>query len=223
MIVEKFQAFLNQYSTSRFKKGEILLHQGEVPASSLVIKSGIVKTYNISGSGDEKPIAFNVTGEVIPKPWVFSKAPSALYFYEAFNDCEVYNVPRTDYVAFVKSDKEILYTMLDRLLSSYVGKNLRINALEYSKAREKLINMLHYLCLSYGRELRPNIVEINLPLTQADLASLMGLTRETTGIELKHLQNEGIISYQRQHYTVKTDQLNKLLDDDYMDDVHIRV
>lgn len=220
--MNEIEKFLQPFPVYRFKKGEILLHQGEVPTSAYFIKSGLIKTYNISASGDEKPISFNVPNEVIPKPWVFSKAPSTLYFYEAFSDTEVYSVPRDDYLAFLHANKQALYATLDQIMGNYVGKNLRLNALEYSKAREKLVNMLHYLCLSYGHEVRPNVVEISLPLTQADLASMMGLTRETTGIELKRLQKEGIISYQRQRYTVKTNELNKLLDDDYMTSVHIR-
>ena len=43
----------------------------------------------------------------------------------------------------------------------------------------------------------------------------MGLTRETTGIELKKLEKEGVISYRRQNYLIRTDRLNEVLDDEY--------
>jgi DNA-binding transcriptional regulator LsrR (DeoR family) len=67
----------------------------------------------------------------------------------------------------------------------------------------------------YGHDVRQNVVKVSLPLTQQDLANFMGLTRETTGIELKRLEKSGVISYNRQNYIVRTDKLNELLDEDY--------
>ncbi len=92
---------------------------------------------------------------------------------------------------------------------------MRINALEQSKANEKVLSTIHYLALRFGRDIRPHRVEIQLPLTQQDLANFMGLTRETASMELKKLQKKGVINYSNQRYIVNTNTLDSYLDEDY--------
>src|SRR3712207_3518829 len=100
---QALEDFLQQYTTKEYEKGEILIFQGEVPKQAFVIKQGIVKAYNLTDQGDEKPISFRLEGEVLPPFWVYGKTPSALYFYEAFTPCTVYCLPRQDYIQFIRS------------------------------------------------------------------------------------------------------------------------
>lgn len=213
--MNKVKNFYEQYPVRRFQKGEIILVQGEVPKSTYIIKKGIVKSYNLTSQGEEKPIGFDVAGELFPVSWAFEKIKYAQFYHEAFTDCEVYSVPPQEYLAFIKKDVEQLYEVFDGFVSKYINHQMRINALEQSKAAAKVLYTIHFLCLRFGRDLKENTVQIELPLTQQDLANFMGLTRETTGIELKKLQRQGILSYRKQNYVVKTDKLDSLLDEDY--------
>lgn len=213
--MEAFIKFCKQFPVKHFEKGELVLVQGEVPHSVFVVKSGIVKSYNITTQGEEKPIEFNIKDEIFPIAWTFHKARYAQYYYEAFTDCEVYCVPREEYSNFLKNYPESSNSMMDYFVSTLINSQMRINALEQSKANTKVINTIHFLCLRFGVTTKPGVVEIRLPLTQQDLANFMGLTRETTGIELKKLQRKGILTYRKQNYSVKIDKLDELLDEDY--------
>jgi CRP-like cAMP-binding protein len=213
--LNKVNKFYEQYPVRRFQKGEIILVQGEVPKSTYVIKKGVVKSYNLTSQGEEKPIGFDVSGEIFPISWTFDKAQYTQFYHEAFTDCEVYSIPPGDYIAYIKKDIGQLFEVFDGFVSKFINHQLRINALEQSKAAAKVLYTIHFLCLRYGRDLKDHVVQIELPLTQQDLANFMGLTRETTGIELKKLQRQGILSYRKQNYVVKTDKLDSLLDEDY--------
>lgn len=209
------RAFYENYPVKRFDKGELILVQGEVPTSAYAIKKGVVKTYNLTAQGEEKPITFDVELELFPVAWTFKKARYAQYYYEAFTDCELYCIPAADFMEFLMATPGELLKTFDRFISSHIGHQMRINALEQSKAASKVLYTIHFLCLRYGSDVKDNLVRINLPLTQQDLANFMGLTRETTGIELKKLQRQGILTYKNQNYIVKTDKLDELLDEDY--------
>ncbi len=213
--MDEFHNFLKQYHVRRFSKGEIIMVQGEVPNCAYVIKKGVVKTYNLTSQGEEKPIAFDVTSEIFPIGWVFSKISRAQYYYEAFTDCELYCVPAQDLIVYMMRDAETLFGYFNYFVSRHLNFQMRINALEQSKAASKVLNTIHYLCVRYGVEVKKDTVRIQLPLTQQDLANFMGLTRETTGIELKKLQRKGILTYRKQNYLVRVDKLNELLDEDY--------
>lgn len=209
------KSFFEQYPIKRFDKGELILVQGEVPPCVYSVKKGVIKTYNLTSQGEEKPISFDVESEMFPVAWAFGKAKYAQYYYEAFTDCELYCVPPSDYTRYLQTQPKELYEAFDGLLSHNISNQMRINALEQSKAAAKVLYTIHFLCLRFGTEVKEDTVRVNLPLTQQDLANFMGLTRETTGIELKKLQRQGVLTYKNQNYIVKTDKLDELLDEDY--------
>jgi CRP/FNR family cyclic AMP-dependent transcriptional regulator len=219
---DKFEAFLRNYPVRTFLKGEIIIFQGEAPRSAFVVKSGTVKAYNLSVGGDEKPVAFYTPGLIFPGAWIYGKVPSAIYYYEAFtSEVEVYAVNRDEYVAFIRREPELLYEQLSELLVDQLGKSMRLNALQHSRASDKLIYTLHYLALSHGKQSAPQQVEITLDLTHQDFANLTGLTRETAATELNKLKHQGVISYgKNQPYKLHFAKLNAMLNDQYIADLN---
>lgn len=185
-----------------------------------MVKSGVVKTYNLSVQGDEKPVGFHTTGEPFPVPWAFGKAPNAYYYYEAFTDVELYAVPRDEYVSFLKRHPAETYKMLEHYVVDHLGNTMRLNALQHSRASDKLLYTLHYLSLTHGRQLEPKHIEITLNLTHQDFANLTGLTRETAATELNKLKNSGVISYGKHTlYQVRVDKLQEVINDEFTADV----
>lgn len=218
------EVFLSHYPVKCFSRGEIILFQGEAPRSAYVIKNGIVKSYNLTAGGDEKPIAFHAALSVIPIAWVYEKISSALYYYEAFTNVEIYAVPRDEYVAHVKKNPALLYAEFSKFVDESVGMAMRLNALQHSRASDKLIYTLHYLSLSHGREVEPKVVEIQLELTHQDFANLTGLTRETTATELNKLKGLGIISYGKHTlYRVQVNKLMRVLNDEFLAELEIKL
>lgn len=196
VAVNYFHNFLERHPVRTFKKGEIVIFQGEAPRSAYVVKNGTVKAYNLSVSGDEKPVAFYPANHVFPATWVYGKASSATYYYEAFTpQVNVYVIDRAAFVNFIKKTPELLYQELERLLVDQLGGSLRLNALQHSRASDKLVYTLHYLALTHGKPTTKDEIEITLDLTHQDFANLTGLTRETAATELNRLKKLGIINY----------------------------
>ncbi len=223
--VRKLDTFINGHPTRTFKKGEIIIFQGEAPRSAFVVKSGIVKAYNLSVSGDEKPVAFYSSYSSFPGSWIYGKVPSAIYYYEAFTpEVTLYIVNREDYVRFVRSDADLLFNELQGYVTDQLGHSMRLNALQHSRASDKLVYTLHYLALSHGKTISPQLVEITLDLTHQDFANLTGLTRETAATELNKLKHQGVISYSKNMpYRLDLNKLMNLLNDQYIADVQVKL
>ncbi len=207
--------FLNKYSVDRYEKGEVILQQDIEPSCALVVKKGVVKTYNLTARGEEKPIGFAIKNELFPLGWVFNKIRKAQYYYEALSDCEVYSIPKQELVAYLRATPEAMLHILNRCVWETVSKQMRINALGQSKASDKVLHTMHYLALCFGHDIQKDLVEIPLPLTQQDVANFTGLTRETISVELKKLASREVIFLRNRNYVVLTDRLNDLLDDEY--------
>lgn len=213
--------FVEKYPTRTYRKGEIIIFQGEAPRCTFVIQSGVVKAYNLSIHGDEKPVGFYTELESFPGTWIYDKVPSAIYYYEAFtSECTVYLVPREDYVQFVETHPEMALAELDRYVNSQLSLSMQLNALQHSRANEKLMYTLHYLSVTHGKLVSDRVREISLHLTHQDFANLTGLTRETAATELNKLKHQGVINYgKNQPYTVNLEKLQSILNDQYISEL----
>lgn len=215
--------FLERHPFHSFKKKEIIVFQGEAPRHVFVVKSGTVKAYNLSVAGDEKPVAFYESDSVFPASWVYGKTSSATYYYEAFTpQVEVYVIDRAEFVSYIKKRPELLYQELERSLVEQLGSSIRLNALQHSRASDKLIYTLHYLALSHGQPNSQNQVELTLDLTHQDFANLTGLTRETAATELNKLKKQGVINYgKHEPYRLDLTRLMRLLNDEFIADLQL--
>jgi CRP-like cAMP-binding protein len=206
---------LNSYSLRKFKKGQTVLFQGEVPRYAYVIKSGTVKTYNISPLGEEQLISLSADYDILPEAWFLGEASVAYYFYEAFTDCTMYAIPREELIKKVQETPELANHLLQRFMRLYVGSSVHINALEQPRSRDKLVHLLHYLTLRFGQAgSNPDKVTLSLRLTHQTLANMLGVTRETIATELSRLRREKVVSYKQQTYTINKPMLLQLRNDD---------
>jgi CRP/FNR family cyclic AMP-dependent transcriptional regulator len=222
-IQKRLQNFLESYPVRSYKKGEIIIFQGEAPRQTFVVKTGVVKSYNLSVNGDEKPMSFFTELDIFPASWTFKKAPSAYFYFEAFTDCQLFIVPRDDYLKFVRSSPAQLYASMEKLIVEHIGNSMRLNALQHSRASDKLLYTLHYLTLTHGHDIAPRTVEIGLSLTHQDFANLTGLTRETTATELNRLKTKGVISYGKHTpYQVNLDKLHGTINDEFIADMQLK-
>lgn len=216
------QELLTDYPLRTYRKGEIILFQGEAPRVAYVLQKGVVKAYNISSSGDEKPIGFYGANSIFPASWALGSAPSAIYYYEAFTNVSVYCVPPEEYIEILKNNPETLYAELENYVADEVGKSMRLNALQHSRASDKLIYTLHYLALSHSKRLSEDTVELELLLTHQDFANLTGLTRETTATELNKLKKAGVINYGKHTaYKINMVKLRDALNDQFIAELNI--
>jgi CRP/FNR family transcriptional regulator, cyclic AMP receptor protein len=204
-----------------FKKRSILLYQGEAPRAAFVITNGLIKAYSLNTAGEEQIVSFYVRGDMFPTPWIFDKSSSTLYYYEALTDCEVMVLPKDELRKIAFSKPEFMQHMLDYFVTNHTGLLMRVTALEQSRASEKIMFTLYYLLFRYGKEQRPGVYSLRLQLTQSIIASLVGLTRETTATELGKLRRQKILDYTAQQYTVNKQALERALGEDNFTDVQI--
>lgn len=217
------RAYLERHPTRTFKKGEIIIFQGEAPRNAFVVKDGVIKAYNLSVNGDEKPVAFYAADAPFPGAWLYGKLSSAIFYYEVFTDeATVYIINREEFIDFLKKRPELLYQELERHVVDQLGTSMRLNALQHSRASDKLLYTLHYLALNHGKEVEAGQIQIMLDLTHQDFANLTGLTRETAATELNKLKRQAVITYGKQKpYRLNLKRLMQLLNDQYIADMNI--
>jgi len=220
--METFLKQIKPHSTLRvFKKGSNVFFQGEVPRKAMIVRDGIIRAYTITSSGEERIVALYGKNDILPLSWVLGETSNTLFYYDALTESRVLAVSKTDFDEVVNSSPEMLRILLSFVGNSYTAMLLRITGLEQSRAIEKIGFTLYYLLFRYGIETKPGVFTIDIKMSQNVIASLVGLTRESTTKNLKLLKEKQVISYTSSTYTINKQRLESFLGEDSFRDLSL--
>lgn len=220
----KFGAFKSLQSkgiTRQYAKKRTVLFQGEIPRSAMVLQSGLVKVYGITTGGDQRTVTLLGAGDIFPVEYLFDKSRVSLYYYEAVTDCTILTLPKTDFTQALETDPVLKDQVFQSYMAHYTSATMHIYALEHSHAQEKLVYILQYLVARFGEKQPNGLTKIELRLSHQDIAEMVGLTRETTAVELHRLKDKGLIDYQRFSYYVNVPQLVAVTGSDEFENVEV--
>lgn len=194
--MKKYEQFLDKYPSKQHQPGEVISHQGDKPPCAYIIRTGLVKVYDINKEGEIKIISFDGRYEAFSIAWIFSKSEHSLYYYEAFTKCRLSIVPREEYMAFLISQPEVSLKILSMYVDRYLDFSRRINGLTQLKAEDKILYSLDFLSRRFGGDHEDlSKVEIVIPLSQQELADFVGLTRETVSTVMNTLRRKKVVKY----------------------------
>lgn len=193
--------FFEKYKLLTYKKGELIYRPGDNFSFISYIKSGYVRMYAISKDGEEKTIH-------IFKPVFYFSLIYAItdienkYYFEAITPVELWRAPKEEVLAFIKSDAVILFEITKNILSGFREILTNIEYLISGSASTKVASILLSLVDRFGKKQGGQII-LDVATTHRIIASLTGLTRETTSIQMEKLQKKGIITRRGNHLVIR--------------------
>lgn len=191
-ISGKLESFFTQFKHQEYKKGEILIRADDDPSGVFYLKEGIVKEYAISKKGDElvvnvfNPVAF------FPMSWAINETHNQ-YFFEAMTDLDLFRAPKEKVIEFIKTNPDVLYNLMSRVYKGIDGILTRMTYLMAGNAYARLITELIIHVKRFGT---------SLPISEKDLASQSGMTRETVSRQMKILKDKGLVVFNKNIFTV---------------------
>lgn len=211
---ERLTAFYEQFSTVTFHRNEIIYLEDIEPEYAFAVKSGFVRSFIYSEANEERSISFALKDELFPIAWVFTKAKTPLFNYVAHTDCELYKIDIAKFNEFLIAEDNLAKSLLLHSMNDNVTKMLKIQALEQGTAERKILHTFNYFCISYGQQILRNLIKIAVPMTQKDIASFTGLTRETTTGIITKLKRQGLLTVKKRYYTIDIVRLRQQLEID---------
>ncbi len=190
---KEFETFYKQFVIRNYKKGETLIRADDNPQGIFCLTKGYVRQYTISKAGLEltlhilKPISY------FPMVWAINGTPN-VYYFEALTPIEVGRAPRDQVVNFIKDKPTIIFELMSELLEDYAESLTRVEHLVFSDAYRRVISVLLYIAKHFGEAGKKGTV-IHHRFTQQDIATLVGVARETASNELVKLERKGLVTY----------------------------
>ena len=190
---KEFEAFYKQFKTRFYKKGEMLIRADDDPQGIFCLKKGYVRQYTISKTGNELTLHILRPISYFPMVWALNGTPN-VYYFEALTPVEVGRAPRDEVVAFISQKPIIMFELLSELIEDYAESLKRIEQLVFSDAYRRVIAVLLYIAKHFGKESGKKII-VDHRFTQQDIATLVGVARETASNEIVKLEKKGLIKY----------------------------
>lgn len=101
-LTEEEHGIINEAKTStKYKKGQVLFHEGTRPLGVFCISSGRIKVYRKGFDGKEQIIKLSVSGDLLGYKAIISEQHYSLNA-EAIEDCRVCFIPKEEFMALLQ-------------------------------------------------------------------------------------------------------------------------
>lgn len=219
---ELLQALGTAVTLRTVSSGTTLLYQSEIPRHAIIVKKGFIRAYTITSTGDERIVALYTRGDILPLSWIYGETKTTLFYYEAGSDAEVALVSKTALLEVVEKSPEFMQLLMRYTVNEHTAQLMRITALEQANAGDKIAYTLYYLLMRHGAERQPGKFTVDVKMTQSMIASMVGLTRESTAVHITKLKSRGVVTYQNFIYVIDKHKLEQYIGEDTFKDVSLK-
>lgn len=175
-----------------YNDGELIFRPARAPRYVYLLESGLARIYRISERGEEVTFGYIRTGEVFGELAAFSSDPRES-FAVAVASSTVIRVEREVFIEAIQSNPSVVFNIAGQIEGRFKQIESRVEDLVFRSARPRLAKMLLQLADQFGTSAENNRL-IDLKLTHAELATLIGTSRPTVSIALGELEDEEIIT-----------------------------
>lgn len=172
-----------------FKKGQIIMHEGNKPNGVYCILNGKCKTHKLGIEGKEQIIRFAKTGDMLGYRSILSDEPLSASI-TALEDTHACFVPRQELFDIIDMNSRFSLELM-KIACHELGEAGRIiTNLAQKTVRERLAEMLLILEKTFGITDEGNL---DVSLTREEIANLVGTATESTIRLLSEFKEDKLI------------------------------
>jgi CRP/FNR family transcriptional regulator/CRP/FNR family cyclic AMP-dependent transcriptional regulator len=183
-----------------YREGEIIFQRDDPGNGLYVIQGGTVKITIEAPDGQETLLAILRTGECFGELAVLdglARSASAT----AMERTDVLFVGRDEFLSFLDQHRDAMRKVVLILCQRLRDSSDHLADLVFHDVYGRLAKKLLELGEAHGRQ-KGGQIEISLPLTQQDLANLVGASRESVNKAIKFYRDKGVVSIANHRITV---------------------
>jgi len=178
-----------------FEPEQPLFRQGDLHKGLFLLESGRVRSYYTAPSGREVTLAYWFPGNFVGAPEMFGGG-THMWGSSAVQRTTTIFLPGAELRRLALASATIAVALLDALSFKARCYSAMAQMLGTRSATERLEHLLVFLATVYGlKEERGTVIAASF--THADLASLIGSTRQWVTVQLARLQKRGVLRYNR--------------------------
>jgi CRP/FNR family transcriptional regulator/CRP/FNR family cyclic AMP-dependent transcriptional regulator len=197
---EALQVLQDRMQRRSFDRGESIFFKGDPGDTLYVIVSGEVKIVLASEEGQESILIVFKEGDFFGEMALFDAKPRSADAVTV-RATTLLALRREDFEQFVREHPEVAFPIFRWLTAKLRRTTDRLEDIIFLDLPSRVAKKLVQLARSHGVRTGQGI-RIDLPLSQQELAEMVGATRPRVNEQLRRLAREGLIDVDRQTITV---------------------
>ena len=183
-----------------YKARQVIFHEGTPAVGFHIGCSGRIKLSKADSNGREQIIRIANPGEIIGEEALLDSQPYGLTA-ECLEACHTAFIERGDFLAFLETGQTVGARFLLHFCRTLIETQSRLARMGLGDARARLAGTLLDLADRYGRPVKGGL-QVDLDLTRAELAALVGLSPETAMRLLSEFKSDGLLRLDGRQITV---------------------
>lgn len=173
----------------RFRAGEMIIYQGEPGSACHILIRGRVRVFLIGEDGRELAVRILGPGEIVGEMALFEDLPRSANV-EALEETQTLELQREALLRCLRKSSGLALSLLRALSARLRSTTEEAEGLASLTVPERLTRRLRQLAEWSGTP-APDGVRIVPPMTQQELAALIGTSRESVNRALVRLRRQG--------------------------------
>jgi CRP/FNR family transcriptional regulator/CRP/FNR family cyclic AMP-dependent transcriptional regulator len=197
---EEMQTLSSATKRRTFRSGEVIFHRDDPGQVLYMIKEGKVKICIISPDGQEVSLTVFGKGEVFGEFAILDGLPRSADAV-ALEKVECYTLQRSDFQNAILKNPKIAILVLEAMSKRLRNTNNMVEDLIFLDVYGRVAKKLLELADAHGVKTEDGVV-IDVRLTQQELASMVGASRESVNKVLGYFTDKNFISTDKHRITI---------------------
>jgi CRP-like cAMP-binding protein len=175
-----------------YKKGDLLCREGEKSDTLFIINEGGVKISKLTKDGKEQIIHIYTSGDFFGELSIFNNNQTYNFDVYAISDLKICTLTKQNMDDILMSNPTISLKILQVITNRLTQTENLAQNLATNDAEIRIAYMLLELTEKYG-VVTDNGIQVKLPINREEMASYVGVTRETISRKLTIFEELGIL------------------------------
>lgn len=193
-------ALLELGRVERFARRQRIVQQGEPPRSVILLGAGRVKLERVA-QGRAFAVAHRGPGEMVGEAAV-GGIGTATENATVLDEVEAVVLPVIGLRKLLAADAAVRVAATAALVASQLEAEGRLSSLLLRGVEARLVEFLTSAARRWGQP-HPSGELVSVPFTHADIALLIGSTRETVTLLLGRMKRAGLIAFDRRRIVIR--------------------
>lgn len=189
-IQKRFQALM---ASKHFAAGDVIFREGTIGDGVYVIRSGRVMLYAFSSMGERKIFDIISTGDVIGEMAMIDGEPRSMTA-EALTEVTADFLSKENFEHEILAKRESIMPFLKLVVRRLRRLDHHVEEIIFQGVPARVATALAYLADRFGQKVMDGDKEaLRLDVTHAELADLVGTSREYTSKFISQFQKDGLL------------------------------
>lgn len=190
------------FHSRKYKRKEIIFHQGDDSQVVYVVMKGKVRIYSVSPAGHEISLRIFSAYDVLGEFSAIDGEPRSKTA-QAADDCTLLEMEHTNFLRSLRQMPDLATAFIQMLVNKLRWTTVFAETIAQYDTTGRLLHTLLYYKEEMGKEIIPGKrYLLDLSMSQTELASLVGARREWINRLLQEWRKKGLIDYTRGKITI---------------------